>query len=621
METFLKLYIINILIIITFGLVGGFVLFPFRQSLKYPIFAAPFTGILIWTLGISALYSYASFSLANAAMFIGFAGIICTLAVLFYVRPQLNLNWQTLALMLFVLTVIAFVTYIINISSIKVGGPGLLFVDGSDQLGYAPMADWIRKYKIPLIPVSSPTLPDQAWLYILYTFDPRFGSFYFLALISWLIGQSGTFAFDQACSIILIAGYLGIAAIFSRSSRTFILLLAGILFCSWFEYSRSGYFGKIIGYSSAIFVIGLFLTNYKKELSQWMLLAYCILACAASIMYPGIVLTFLMILMGGMSLIIAIAFDVFSIKKFNFLNATNVNGLMVIILISIIALSTTGGLSKPAPFLNAYPHTFITWSKLLPAFTDIQSLVRENLFILFNNDTFLVYLTAFTLILSIIILIQAIRLRNVIAVTLIGAPVFLLFSLILFYAQAATYQLIGIFYVTTLCGFIWLMDDVMYQSRVNMLRMTHCRKTYVGLMILIVFMIGVRVPRYLEAIHRYVGEGVISTLQYSKAEFERLGQEIGDNIVTINLPAGAINYALPILVEFSQRKIQWSPETWRLILGFHPEWEPPKLKPARMMIILNKKAASRLNLEQIQPPKNCSIKYEMRQYQLLNCKA
>ncbi len=76
------------------------------------------------------------------------------------------------------------------------GSPGLGFAHGTDHLGYAHIADWLKR---PVADVRSTPRPDDwygSWPHLIYGGDPRFGSFAFLALVSLFSGRSAAFAYD-----------------------------------------------------------------------------------------------------------------------------------------------------------------------------------------------------------------------------------------------------------------------------------------------------------------------------------------------------------------------------------------------------------------------------------------
>lgn len=82
-------------------------------------------------------------------------------------------------------------------------------------------------------------------------------------LVALLRGTSGLFAYDLACAIALATGILGVASVFARSRRSLLLLIGTLLLCVWFEYGRTGFFGKLAGYPGALFLIGILLTTLE----------------------------------------------------------------------------------------------------------------------------------------------------------------------------------------------------------------------------------------------------------------------------------------------------------------------------------------------------------------------
>src|ERR1041385_8756395 len=232
--TFLREYAWLLLLLALYGAVGGFLLVPFRRTIKYALFAAPLAGLLISSCGIAALYTVLGLSLATSAAAMAVVGGAATIVALARSRPRLARD--DLALVLIAAAVAAVAVYLANATTIKLGAPGFLYMDGTDQLGYAQLADWLRAHPIHQLPDATPARPYESWPEFSFHTDPRFGAYFTLAVISLLRGESGMFAYDNATAVVLLAGYVAIAAVLARSPRGFALLLVGLLTCHWFEY-------------------------------------------------------------------------------------------------------------------------------------------------------------------------------------------------------------------------------------------------------------------------------------------------------------------------------------------------------------------------------------------------
>ena len=123
-----------------------------------------------------------------------------------------------------------------------------------------------------------------------------------------------------------------------------------------------------------------------------------------------------------------------------------------------------------------------------------------------------------------------------------------------------------------------------------------------------VICIGLRIPRFIEAAHRYAGPGVIHALQFSELKLNTLAKDIGHHhvIVQTNDPM----YAIPILVEFGRGKmnLEWAPETWNVIVAYR-HWSAPTIIKSHYYLTL---------LASPVPP-TCKVIDRTNQYQLLFC--
>lgn len=611
MSIFLQKYILTLIMISVYGLVGGHIIIPFRKYLKYPIFAAPLAGMLTWAMAVFFLYSGAQLSVGFSAILFASISSCLTIACIIYLRPVIN--WREIyPILIFIIFISAILVYFINYSSIQLNDQVFLFSEGSDQVGYTAMADWLNTHLISHRPYATPSAPVESWPALLMDQDPRFGSFFSLAIISFLFGQSSIFIYDNACVIILITAYLGVASVFSRSHKTFFLLFIGLLFNFWFVLSRSGYFGKFLGLASMLYILGLYVNYFNKEThsqhDNFSIIMFLILTFAASMAYPGQVLGLCVITAGTLLILL----NIINVKKLNIISLLHIrNHAALLLIIVFVACAASGGMSEPlrlslSYFHNSYPPDWLLISLYA---LDLRLMCYDLLiswYTMFTQSIFLVLTIGSTFILWVLTLIK----RNVIACTLSSTALcFLLFTFI-FSMKLVQFSLPSLFYTLTICAFIWFVDDLFVNKQT---------KLFIALtMFLTIFSISLHVPAYIEAVNHFVFNGVPPSTQYSKKELTQLAEQISNKSVIVDIPTSM--YALPILVELGKRDdmhLQWSPETWRNILGYRP-WEPPKIKPTRYLLSAKKEVYDRINLEKIQH-KECKIVTETRQYELLDC--
>ncbi|OGT53791.1 MAG: hypothetical protein A3E84_02175 [Gammaproteobacteria bacterium RIFCSPHIGHO2_12_FULL_42_13] len=577
-----------------FGLVGGAFIFPFRRQLLYPIFATPLSGLLVTAVGIATLYGFLGLSLGLSGVITLTSGAVLTIIVLLINKPS-HIEKHTL-LWVFIFLWVFLMIFLVNATSIHFGGRGFLFMDGSDQLGYAQLADWINAHLASHPPTLSQEKPYESWPNAMFSFDARFGSFYLLALISWIEHQSGMFSYDSATTVVLISGILGVAAVFSRDKKTFFLLVIGLMISQWYPLSRSGYLGKILCYPTLFFLLGLFFaTCQDKQRGFFSLSTLVIFMIAAATVYPGRGIALLFFIPAGLYCFSECLFNrkILATNKKSIEEMASV--LLILAMLILLAIGVSGSLSRPANLaVNNIPQQSVHWPILWQQLFEIRTIPGRTPFPPHMDA----WVFGLSLLLILIASLIAIKKRNALSVSLLlGFPLFCV--LLWFLGQNwIAFQLIGIPYPSVLIGM-----SVLYGVS---LPRKH-RKLTVILLAMIVVTVLIRIPKYLSSVERYTGAEVIPTLEYSQSEINTLAQHIGNQpvIVTMN----DVMYALPILVEFGRRdmKLEWTPAAWKAIVGYQP-WPAPKIKPASLYLIDWKDTKS-----------GCALIYRTRQYQLVRC--
>jgi hypothetical protein len=592
--TFLREYAWLLLLLALYGAVGGFLLVPFRRTIKYALFAAPLAGLLISSCGIAALYTVLGLSLATSAAAMAVVGGAATIVALARSRPRLARD--DLALVLIAAAVAAVAVYLANATTIKLGAPGFLYMDGTDQLGYAQLADWLRAHPIHQLPDATPARPYESWPEFSFHTDPRFGAYFTLAVISLLRGESGMFAYDNATAVVLLAGYVAIAAVLARSPRGFALLLVGLLTCHWFEYSRSGYFGKTLGYPSALFVAGLFLAA-RKELAREHITILAALTCGAAVVFPGTVTALFLVVLGGTFLAFRLLFEPRDLA------AVKDEGLVLALLVGV-AVASSGLLSRPSHAL--YPQHAVSWPAMLSWLFDLKAVPDDDAAMLLFPSARLLLLQVLAIGVSGALLLAALVKRNAAAAGFIAGPPLLIAALFAAGATTIAYELPGLIYPASLCGAIALVEAGPAGEPGRGRRMGY------GLLALIALAIALRLPRYAIGVRRYAGAGVPGWTQYAKSDMDRLATAIGTDTVTVNVTDRV--QGIPILVELGRRQLamRWTPDAFRAILGYRP-WtisEAPRTGNRSL----------RLELLATPPDERCTVSLRTRQYKLLECR-
>jgi hypothetical protein len=592
--TFLHEYGWIVRLLALYGAVGGFLVVPFRHTIKYALFAAPLAGLLISSCGIAALYTVLGLSLATSTAAMAVVGGAATILALARARPRPARD--DLALVVIAAVIAAVATWLANFTTIKLGAPGFLYMDGTDQLGYAQLADWLRTHPVHQLPEATPVRPYESWPEFSFHTDPRFGAYFTLAVIAMLRGESGMFAYDNATALVLLAGYLGIAAVMARSPRSFALLLAGLLTCHWFEYSRSGYFGKTLGYPAALFVVGLFLAA-RQRLEREHITILAALTCGAAVVFPGTVTALFLVILGGTFL----AFRLLLERQE--LGAIKEESLVLALLVGV-AVASSGLLSRPSHAL--YPQHAVSWPAMLSWLFDVKAVPDDDAAMLRFPSARVLLLQLLAIGVSCALLLAALVKRNAVAFGFIAGPLLLVAALFGAGATTIAYELPGLIYPASLCGAIALVEAASAGESGRDRRMTY------GMLALIAAAIALRLPRYAIGVQRYAGAGVSGSVQYVKSDMDGLAAAIGRDTVTVSVTNRVLG--IPILVELGRRQLpmRWTPDAYRAILGYRP-WTIPEAPPTG-------KRSLRLDVIDAPPDERCTVTLRTRQYKLLECR-
>jgi hypothetical protein len=603
MYIFLHEYLWTVAFVILFGLIGIFTLVPFRDTIKYPLLASPLAGGFILTIGTILLYDVAHFPLFISALVVSGSGILFSI-ISFYFIPQ-RISKEEIELLTFAAIVCGFVTYIANYATIHFGCPGFSYMQGTDHLGYAQVSEWLQNHLVSQLPILSPNAPEYSWTHFVYNDDnPRFGSYFYLAIITAFRSGSSLFNYDFACGIVLMTAYMGVSAVIAKKRSTFILLLLGLLFGIWFNYSRSGYFAKILTYPALIYTIGLFL-NAKKPLSSIQTAVLSLFFCAIGTFFPGVNVGLLFIAFSLIYLLIRVIYHRLEINSSSDSMLQIGQDLIVIALFGGIMIIASGVLSWPSSYAVAPMDTLMPILSIFSYLVEINNMVPTNL-----KFTEGIYLLLFTAVIVIFCTIS-IRIREKIASTFFLFPLVLIVGLLSLLIikedliiQWISYELVGLYYPFMVCGIIVLLDKwALMQNK-------HQMQFMFG-MLACVLVLWAQLHKFSKDVEHFAGKKIKADLQFSKNQLDTLIKAISNKPVYINGAGMDTNRALPLLVYLKPQvcTLEWSPTAWEKIVGYR-HWKVAVKNPNPTLII-----------ELINQPlkKNCSVKFKTQQYRLVKC--
>ncbi len=556
MLSFLQEWAFVLAMLAALGLAGGFALVPFRRVSPFLYLAAPLAGLPLLALGLSGGHSILSLPVPVAGVVVLAGGSVATLASLAVLRPRLRLDWTALAA---ALVVAAGLTAATNAATIRAESPSLGFVDGSDQFGYAVVADWLLAHSPSPEPVASPDLPYQSWPQHMYQRDPRFGTLHFLAFIAWLRGTSGLFAFDSANAIALSAGTIGLAAIFTASRGSLLLLVAGLATGYWYDYSRSGFFGKIMSYPADIFLLRLLFHQLAGSttvgLASVTLLAGAVATLHSGISTAAVILPAATIWVAARTLLARLD------GQRDWQIDRILSDAAIIALLCFVAVSQSGVFGRPGSSLYLNHTTFpTTWTQTLLAALDLEN---ANPPVSGLPQAWLVAGSVVALTFFGALLVLAIRLRNLSAVALLVGPGCIFLVLAVLGRLYPAYQLIGTYDPAFLCAAALVIDQLQPTKR----RMARAAFAAAGLVVLL------HQPRFFGALDRFA-TATPSAHRYSRCETDEIARRIGQSPVRVDLTDPQA--ILVILGELGRRDadLQWTPRSWDTFLSYR-HWPAP----------------------------------------------
>jgi hypothetical protein len=604
-------YVFVLLAVLAYGIAGGFALVPFRRGLRFAALAAPLAGILCVTLGTAVFYGIVGLTAGHA---LAVSWGICVAATGASVAVcRMKLRWREIVgtCGVLVVTTVA-VTRVVDVASIEAHGPALHFADATDQIGYAQAADWLRFHRVSDLPSATPENPFDAWLTVLFQIDPRFGSHFFLASVSSAKGVSGAFGFDPACAIALSAAVLGLAGMFGRSWGSLAMALAGLLLSHWYEDTRLGYLGKVLGYPGMLLVAGLSFETIELISLEKVVVAALVTA-ATAIVHSGAATALFLASICGIFLLARATFLRIDLRPVELKSTWH--SALILAMLTGTAVMSSGIPSRPT--LATTPHFDVNWQYLFPRVQDLEHqganivntpndhlppliVGREGKSITgFKTRTIRRLAVTSAVIWGIFLTIALIR-KDPRAVGLFMGPGILL---LIFGATGRTseaFQLVGVIFPATVCGIARLMT-----LPVPPRPATAGRLAAIGVALAVAF-IGLRGPRFVGSVRRYAGERRPRTQEFTLREIDKIVGQAGNEPVELRI--NSLQHLLMAMVELNTRgvHVQFTPSSYFSAFSYMG-WSAPQFPPPTLILTLASDA----------PPLGWKVKLRAGQYVLL----
>src|SRR5262245_19689169 len=366
MLTFLSEFAFALAAILALGLAGGLAVLPFCERRRFVVLLAPMCGLLLLPIPTILIYSAIQISLLRATLITLTVLWVLTIASLMRWRPTPE---DLVVSLVLTLPVAALAVWISEISAILEGAPSFLFMHGTDQAGYAQLADWLLTHSATQPPALAPDRPYESWPNLMLNDDPRLGSFVLLAMTAAARGTSGLFAYDSACAIALVVAVLAVAAVYARTPLVLLLLTAALLTSVWFELGRAGYLGRVLGYPGALFIFGLLATSPK--LSLWSVATLALFALSTATRHAGLATALILCAVGGPYVLLRGLFEYETSRH----SRDTMDRLVALVLMVLLAFSSNGMFGLPRPFaaLSGVTLAGVWTASILPRIFDVQS--------------------------------------------------------------------------------------------------------------------------------------------------------------------------------------------------------------------------------------------------------
>ena len=605
MEIFLIDCAWTLLSLIGFAIVGGFTLHPFRHSVKYFPCFAPLGGMLYYALGMAWLIGIFNVRMQTAFYILAVIGVLLT--GMCYIRKPLRIGKNFYKILTISLLTILTVTYLTHYLDIQFGQHTLLYLDGTDHLGYTGISDWVLQHGSRPFPVNDPHFPAQSYTYFGYHCETRFGIFYITASLLYILGISPPFAYATILGVILSAGILAIASVYARSVRIFGIVVVSVLLSQLFVLGGQGYLAKVFSFGSFFALLGLIFT-LEDPIDHASAAIIGFFTIAVAISYSALALGMLLVFSAFLYACIQ-TLDTWVTQR----SSRDWGKILFAVFLITVAISQTGMFRKafldPCNFMFVRD-IFLGWKLLTLSMFGIKHCSAMAVWPKFPAGVAWV-LTGISCLISMTTLAIAIYKKNWRSVTLCIAPFAIIIALLVMLhggyprpqLKGYAYRLISVYYLFFILSIISLLDAVdikEVQAKSLLWRV---------LLSLLLLMIGIRIPRFVGDVKRYTGIKIPKTQQFLQHEINHLVNLIGHKVVVIDTHGPNTIF---ILNAFDGRKmhLQWTPRAWKSAVGYQP-WEPPSYNHHNKLWLRN--------IEDVAPNMACKILYTSQQFKLYDC--
>jgi hypothetical protein len=566
-----------------FGACGWWAVSPFRRQFPFALAQAPLAGMLLLPMSVLALMVVLHFRFDRALVVASVLLSSATAVSAWRGRDSVRASAAFLGSVALVASTAA--VWFLTSSDLYFGVPALGLAHGTDHLGYARIADWLRGDTTYVV-TPAPTDWYRSYSHYSLAVDPRYGSFALLGIVSAISGRSGAFSYDLCSAVAIPVGVLAVAAVFARRRSTFLLLVAALFTGYWFDWNRGGYLGKTGGYPASFFVAGLVLfwidrARRSPERPLFDVAALIALTAGAALIFSGLITAMVLTLVAGL-FILCLAAARRRSPEIADCGALR-DAITLVAILAAVAILTSGIIARPLFAPGNIPIPW-SWWDLLSRAAEFDGLIPGRT--LFPRGVITMLMGA-TLLAAILLLSLGVAARSFIAVPLIATPLLILCIVVPAGFKWHAMVFMGLYVPLLLCGTVVLMDDASTKG------FSKPWRTIVT--VIAIAMIALRLPRFEATVRFHRGREFPAQFRFSSAEIDALAAAIeregGVTFVDLEPPH---HFASFLLVELGRRGIdvQWSERSWRQVLRYRPWPVPSYDKPAPLKIQMRGKSKS-----------------------------
>jgi hypothetical protein len=542
-----------------FLLCGVGIVEPFRPIIRYWPAAATFLGSLVLpclTLLIHVVSRLLfSTSLLAAILVLFLLGAPALLRCIRDTRPTADL----IAPAIFSVALAAAVCFMYLRYEILSGDRALVFFSGTDQFGYAHLAEWLKQEPANVPRQPTPDDPWGSWVNLIVTFDPRFGSFSYLALVSTISRRSEMFSYNLASAIAMASASLGLAGLFARTRVHFVLIAAFTLTSYWFSVSMAGFFGKIVGLPAILFCVGLLLPVLREMISKreavltFRLISLVAVTVCASLMYSASAVATAIVACGFAYVALLILLNRESFGTFNLMLSRPVGlGSAAVLTIAILAVLAGGTIARPLYLIG--PKLEMDGASLLYGITQVS--IADMQLSIFPYSAWPA-LAAIALLSVGAIAFTSWRQGSAEALAILGGFTGIGAALVLTGRTWEFYQSLTVYLPAAICAASYLTEA----------------GVFVSFLITAAMIVGS--GRFLATVELTPGANMNPVLIVAKEETDRV-LEAAKGTGGAYLDTSSVYSTYPLILELHRRglKFQLSPRAWNSMLSYRP-WSPP----------------------------------------------